>query len=398
MSLLVAPPLSLYVHMPWCVRKCPYCDFNSHAAPERIPQREYIAALLDDLDQDLSAVAGRPLVSIFFGGGTPSLFEPDAIDELLRGVRARIDCLPDMEVTLETNPGTLEHGLFAGYKSAGVNRISLGAQTFDEQQLATLGRIHGAGDIYRAVEELHVAGLDNFNIDLMYALPAQTTEAAIADLEKAIALRPTHLSHYQLTLEPGTVFYHRPPPLPDQDASWDMQLACQELLATHGYAQYEVSGYAQTARRCRHNLNYWLFGDYIGIGAGAHGKLTDAANDRIVRSVRHRQPREYLRQRGPTRIAEKRVVGTDELPLEFMLNALRLANGFAIDEFESRTGLPIATLAPALARCEKKGLLERRDVRWLPTELGRRFLNDLQAMFLPEALAQSRAQPDRSAR
>jgi len=381
-SLLVAPPLALYVHMPWCVRKCPYCDFNSHAAPDRVPEQEYVDALLDDLEQDLGDVQGRALRSIFFGGGTPSLFTPEAIERFLAGVRVRIPCAPDIEVTLETNPGTLEHGRFAGYKAAGVNRVSLGAQTFDEEQLRTLGRIHGADDIRRAVDELMSAGLVNFNLDLMYALPAQSIEQALADVRHAIALHPQHISHYQLTLEPGTVFYHRPPPLPDQDTSWAMQLACQELLASHGFAQYEISGYARESFQCRHNLNYWRFGDYLGIGAGAHGKLTDTGG-RIVRTERIRQPREYLRQSGRARSLQRRIVGVDELPLEFMLNTLRLREGFGEAEFERATGLPSATIAPTLLLAQRKGLLAQSDERWLPTELGRRFLNDLQAMFLP---------------
>jgi oxygen-independent coproporphyrinogen-3 oxidase len=380
--------------MPWCVRKCPYCDFNSHAAPDRIPQQAYIEALLDDLDQELLAVSGRTLVSIFFGGGTPSLFTAEAIDEFMRGVRLRTACASDLEVTLETNPGTLEHGRFAGYKDAGVNRISLGAQTFDARQLHTLGRIHGTDDIRRAVEEIHSAGIDNFNLDLMYALPAQTLEGAISDLEQAIALDPTHISHYQLTLEPGTVFYHQPPALPDSDASWDMQVACQDVLARHGYAQYEVSAYARADRRCRHNLNYWSFGDYLGIGAGAHGKVTEAAAQRIVRTIRHRQPREYLRGMGATRLSERRVVTAEELPLEFMLNALRLNDGFTVEEFETRTGLPIDAIAATLARCARDGTLASSRDRWRPTELGRRFLNDLQAVFLPDELRRNTAPPD----
>jgi oxygen-independent coproporphyrinogen-3 oxidase len=397
MNLLVAPPLSLYVHMPWCVRKCPYCDFNSHAAPERMPQQDYIAALLDDLDQELSAVADRPLVSIFFGGGTPSLFAAEAIDEFLRGVRARMECVADIEITLETNPGTIERGRFAGYKDAGVNRISLGAQSFDEGQLHALGRIHGAGDIHRAVAELRAAGIDNFNLDLMYALPQQTIEGARQDLEQALALKPTHISHYQLTLEPGTAFYHRPPPLPDDDASWEMQLNCQELLALHGYSQYEVSAYAQAERRCKHNLNYWLFGDYIGIGAGAHGKLTNAREQSIVRTVRHRQPREYLRHRGAARTSERRIVAPQELPLEFMLNALRLRDGFTVAQFESRTGIELHTIARTLEACERKGLLVRSDAAVRPTELGRRFLNDLQQLFLPEVIGSAHPQRATSA-
>ena len=383
MTALTAPPLSLYVHMPWCVAKCPYCDFNSHAAPERIPYAGYIAALLDDLDQELPAIEGRSLVSIFFGGGTPSLFTAEAIGQFLDGVRARVGCVDDIEVTLETNPGTLEHGRFAGYKAAGVNRVSLGAQTFDAQQLRTLGRIHGVDDIHRAVDELHAAGIDNFNIDLMYALPGQTIEAALRDLELGIALGPTHLSHYQLTLEPGTVFYHRPPPLPDQDASWEMQLACQALLAAHGFEQYEISGYARALRQCRHNLNYWLYGDYIGIGAGAHGKVTLAESNEIVRTVRQRMPREYLSRTGAARIAERRAVAREELPLEFMLNALRLVTGFEGAQFEQRTGLTLDSIGAKLEEAQSRGLLASEGDRWQPTDLGRQFLNDLQGIFLP---------------
>lgn len=381
--MLLAPPLALYVHMPWCVRKCPYCDFNSHAAPDQLPQQQYIAALLDDLEQELPDVAGRSLVSIFFGGGTPSLFSPEAIAEFLAGVSARIECDPSIEVTLETNPGTVEHGRFAGYKAAGVTRVSLGAQTFDERQLHKLGRIHGAGDIARAVDELVDAGLENFNLDLMYALPGQQLAEAIGDVRAALALNPTHVSHYQLTLEPGTVFYHRPPPLPDPDASWDMQTACQELLAAHGFEQYEVSAYARPGRRCLHNLNYWRFGDYIGIGAGAHGKLTDVARERIVRTTRHRQPREYLRHSGAARANERRVVATSDLPLEFMLNALRLREGFSIAQFEERTGLEGAAIAATLEQARGRGLLGFENGVWAPTDLGRQFLNDLQALFLP---------------
>jgi len=390
-SALIAPPLALYVHMPWCVRKCPYCDFNSHAAPDQLPERQYIAALLDDLEQELPAVEGRPLVSIFFGGGTPSLFTPEAIGEFLAGVRARIDCVEDIEITLETNPGTVEHGRFAGYRAAGVTRVSLGAQTFSEPQLKVLGRIHGAGDIQRAVDELVAAGLDNFNIDLMYALPGQTLAQAVEDVRAAIALHPTHVSHYQLTLEPGTVFYHRPPVLPDQDASWEMQLACQDVLATHGFEQYEVSAYARAGKQCRHNLNYWRFGDYIGIGAGAHGKLTDAGRGRILRTTRHRQPREYLRHHGAARASERRVVVADELPLEFMLNVLRLREGFALTEFERYTGLVPAKIELVLERARERGLLAHAAGRWVPTDLGRQFLNDLQAMFLPEEPAEAQA-------
>jgi putative oxygen-independent coproporphyrinogen III oxidase len=382
--MLTAPPLALYVHLPWCVRKCPYCDFNSHAAPEHLPQHEYVAALLEDLEQDLEFIAGRSLISIFFGGGTPSLFAPETIERFLAGVRARIACDADLEVTIEANPGTIEHGRFAGYKAAGITRVSLGAQTFNDRHLRLLGRIHGGNDIRRAVDELATAGIANFNLDLMYALPEQSLSEALEDVHAAIALQPAHISHYQLTLEPGTVFYHRPPPLPDEEVSWDMQLACQETLASHGYMQYETSAYARAGRQCRHNLNYWSFGDYIGIGAGAHGKLTDAKQGRLIRTVRHKQPREYLRQSGRARVSAREVVAPGDLPFEFMLNALRLRDGFAVADFEARTGLPVATIQGRLDEALARGLLERDSDRWRPTELGRRFLNDLQAMFLSE--------------
>ncbi len=350
-------------------------------APEQLPQRDYIDALLEDLDHDLTAAAARPLVSIFFGGGTPSLFSPDEIGRFLDSVRDRMGCVADMEVTLEANPGTIEHGRFRGYRDAGVTRVSLGAQTFSDQHLQALGRIHGGDDIRRAVDELVQAGIDNFNLDLMYALPQQTCAQALADVEAAIALNPSHLSHYQLTLEPGTVFYHRPPVLPDHDASWEMQLECQALLAMHDYEQYEISAYARPGRRCRHNLNYWQFGDYIGIGAGAHGKLTGPVV--VERTTRCRQPRDYLSRSAPHRLTERRVVAADELPFEFMLNALRLSDGFEIAQFEARTGLSLSAVEERLRLAEHKGLLMRGDdSSYRPTEFGARFLNELQSMFL----------------
>lgn len=383
---LQAPPLSLYVHIPWCVRKCPYCDFNSHAAPEHIPQTQYVDALLDDLQSDLAAVQGRSLGSIFFGGGTPSLFRPEEIGRLLDGVRARIAFDPDIEITLEANPGTIEHGRFSGYRAAGVNRVSLGAQTFNADHLNALGRIHGSDDIGRAVDELGRAGLENFNLDLMYGLPGQTLLQAVADVDAALALAPTHLSHYQLTLEPGTVFYHRPPALPDSEVIWQMQLDCQERLDRHGYRHYEVSAYARPERRSKHNLNYWQFGDYIGIGAGAHGKVTLPAQSEIVRSARVRQPREYLARPAGDRIDERHAVAPADRPFEYMLNALRLIDGFAEAAFESRTDLAFSTMTAVVTAAANKGLLERAaTAHWRPTETGQRFLNDLQAMFLPES-------------
>ena len=382
---LSLPSLSLYVHMPWCVRKCPYCDFNSHAAPEVVPQAQYIDALLEDLQNDVAAAQGRALTSIFFGGGTPSLFAPDQVGRLLEGVRRQIPFDPGIEITLEANPGTIEHGRFSGYRDAGVNRVSLGAQTFNDEQLKLLGRIHGAGDIARAVDELRQAGIENFNLDLMYGLPAQSVAQALQDLESALALQPTHLSQYQLTLEPGTVFYHRPPPLPDPDDCWQMQIDSQELLAVRGYEQYEVSAYARTGRRSRHNLNYWEFGDYIGIGAGAHGKLTrPGSRELIERTTRVKQPREYLSRSAGSRVSERRVVPAEDLPFEFMLNGLRLIDGFSEQVFEARTGLSFGVIEGQVATAVSKGLLEQDGPgHWRATAEGQRFLNDLQELFLP---------------
>ena len=396
------PPLALYVHMPWCVRKCPYCDFNSHAAPDAIPQQQYIDALIEDLAIDAGAAQGRAFASVFFGGGTPSLFSPDEVGRFLEAARSLVPFARDVEVTLEANPGTVEHGRFGGYRDAGINRISLGAQTFDADHLRTLGRIHGSGDIARAVDEVRGAGIDNFNLDLMYGLPAQSLQQAVADLDAALALEPTHVSHYQLTLEPGTVFYHRPPPLPDSDAIWQMQLDCQERLAARGFEHYEVSAYARAGRRSRHNLNYWQFGDYIGVGAGAHGKLTWPANDErahlsVVRSARVKQPREFLRRVAADRVSDRFQVERADLPFEYMLNVLRLTDDFGEDAFEARTGVAFASVAPAVAEAQCKGLLQTAGVgKWRVTELGQRFLNDLQAVFLPERAAddrQSRATP-----
>jgi oxygen-independent coproporphyrinogen-3 oxidase len=368
--------------MPWCVRKCPYCDFNSHAAPAQLPERQYIDALLADLDFDLEQAGRRPVCSIFFGGGTPSLFSPEAIARLLEGVRARVMVDESVEITLEANPGTIEHGQFAGYRAAGVNRVSLGAQSFNEAHLRALGRIHHAHDIARAVDELRRAGIENFNLDLMYALPAQTLEQSLGDVERALALAPTHISHYQLTLEPGTVFYHRPPALPPDDDVWQMQQYCQERLACAGFNQYEVSAYARSQRRCAHNLNYWRFGDYLGIGAGAHGKITDPARARIIRTVRTKQPREYL-QRSPEERTQYHSVPQSELPFEFTLNALRLIDGFDLQDFTLRTGLPVSRLNAQLETACGKGLLRVQGSTVRPTELGLRFLNDLQGLFLP---------------
>jgi oxygen-independent coproporphyrinogen-3 oxidase len=408
--------LALYVHMPWCVRKCPYCDFNSHQLKSAAPDTSYIDALIRDFDLELSAVSGRRIDTVFFGGGTPSLFQPEDFSRLLDAFRQRIAFADDVEITLEANPGTIERGRFAGYRDAGINRVSLGAQTFAPRALEALGRIHSADDTHRAVAELRAAKLDNFNLDLMYALPQQTPEEALEDVRIACALGPLHISYYQLTLEPGTVFHTRPPELPDEDAAWRIQTAGQALLADAGYVQYEVSAYAREGARCRHNLNYWLFGDYLGIGAGAHGKLSFELPQRILRTVKPKQPREYLEQvrragsdagstsdaaanlnsdagassstgtsassRAGASIGESSLILAKDLPFEFMLNALRLNEGFTVRDYRRRTGLEMASVEGKLAEGEARGLLMSRADNWRPTELGRRFLNDLQASFL----------------
>ena len=378
------PPLALYLHMPWCVRKCPYCDFNSHQLKSAHPDSAYIDALIEDFEREAPLVAGRRIDSVFFGGGTPSLFAPPEIARLLQALRERIEFAADAEITLEANPGTIERGRFAGYEDAGINRVSLGAQSFSARALQRLGRIHTPDDTRRAVDELRAAGIANFNLDLMYALPEQTLEEALADISAACALGPQHISHYQLTLEPGTVFHARPPPLPDEDLAWAMQTQCQRLLAAAGFEQYEVSAYAQPGARCRHNLNYWLFGDYLGLGAGAHGKLSVELPSRILRTAKPKQPREYQDRLRDAQdpIGERAWIRSAELPFEFMLNALRLNEGFAIRDFESRTGLGAESVAAALENAGKRGLIEAVGELWRPTELGRRFLNDLQSSFL----------------
>jgi putative oxygen-independent coproporphyrinogen III oxidase len=376
--------LALYVHMPWCVRKCPYCDFTSHQLKSAQPDASYIDALLRDFDTESPRLAGRRIDTVFFGGGTPSLFSPEEFARLLTALKERIAFAEDAEITLEANPGTIERGRFAGYAQAGINRVSLGAQSFDARALNVLGRIHSADDTHRAVEELRAAKLDNFNLDLMYALPQQTLEEAHEDVRIACSLGPQHISYYQLTLEPGTVFHARPPRLPDEDAAWDMQWAGQKLLAEAGYAQYEVSAYAKEGRRCRHNLNYWLFGDYVGLGAGAHGKLSLGPPMQILRTTKPKQPRDYQDQIRQARgaVGDSAFVAPADLPFEFMLNALRLNDGFSRDGYEERTGLALQMLDEPLARAQRRGLLEECAAGWRPTELGRRFLNDLQASFL----------------
>jgi putative oxygen-independent coproporphyrinogen III oxidase len=400
--------LALYVHMPWCVRKCPYCDFNSHQLKSATPDGSYIDDLMRDFDLELPRLTGRRIDTVFFGGGTPSLFLPEDFSRLLGALRQRMAFADDAEITLEANPGTIERGRFAGYRDAGINRVSLGAQTFSPRALELLGRIHSADDTHRAVAELRAAKLDNFNLDLMYALPQQTLEEAALDVRTACALAPAHISYYQLTLEPGTVFHSRPPPLPDEDAAWQIQSTGQRMLAEAGYVQYEVSAYAREGRRCRHNVNYWLFGDYLGIGAGAHGKLSFELPQRILRTTKPKQPREYQEQvrRAPlshcavggavtsgaapsvgdarygTVIGDSAFIAVADLPFEFMLNALRLNEGFSAADYRHRTGLELDSVSGRLAKAEERGLLANRADGWCATELGRRFLNDLQASFL----------------
>lgn len=377
-----APPLALYLHFPWCVRKCPYCDFNSFTLHGELAEGDYLAALASDVLGQAAAVGDREIVSIFMGGGTPSLFSPAGIGRLLERISETLRFAPGMETTLEANPGTIERGRFEDYRAAGINRVSLGAQSFDAAQLRQLGRIHGPDEIRRSADELHAAGLDNFNLDLMFALPGQTLAEALSDLESALALAPAHLSHYQLTLEPGTVFAGRPPTLPDDDVAWSMQQHCMERLAASGFEQYEVSAHARAGRRCRHNLNYWRFGDYLGAGAGAHGKLTDPASGRITRSRRPREPRRYLASAGDPPVSER--LDSRDLPFEFALNAFRLNEGFTLELFEQRTGVRRERLHALLDGLARKGLVESPEgERWSASELGRRFLNDVIEAFLP---------------
>jgi putative oxygen-independent coproporphyrinogen III oxidase len=377
------PPLSLYVHLPWCVRKCPYCDFNSHTAGDAAPKKRYIEALLADLDRETVRAAGRPLTSIFLGGGTPSLFLPEEIGRIIDGVRSRFTLADNLEVTMEANPGTVECGTPAGYLGAGVTRLSVGAQSFDDELLSTLGRIHSSADITRAVIDAENAGFDNINIDLMHGLPGQDVERAMADVQAAIELQPAHISWYQLTLEPNTVFYARPPAnMPSDDRAYAIQEAGQSLLACHGYEQYEVSAYAQPDRQCHHNMNYWLFGDYLAVGAGAHGKLTMAEG--IYRYQKPANPLQYMMgQEASDPEASQTLLADDEILFDFMLNALRLNAGFSEAMFTQRTGLVSAELMSASENARRRGLIERNNHEiWRPTDLGARFLNDLQAEFI----------------
>ena len=376
------PPLGLYIHLPWCVKKCPYCDFNSHQA-DSIPEQAYIAALLNDLELDLPLIWGRRIDSIFIGGGTPSLFSAAAIEQLFSGLRSLLNFAPAIEITMESNPGSADAENYQGYREAGVNRLSIGVQSFNDQHLEVLGRVHNGEQAKHAFAIARRAGFDNINLDLMFGLPAQSLAAASADLEQAIALAPEHISLYQLTLEPNTLFHHQPPAhMPDDDQCWEQQDSCQALLAKHGYRQYEVSAYCRDKRESKHNLNYWCFGDYLGIGAGAHGKITLGGENRVLRRVRQRQPRTYLERAGQARISSEIALDEDDLLFEFMLNALRLKHGFDTSLFRDNTGLSLNLLLPGLELARDKGLIEFNGVKIIPTELGFCHLNDLQAIFL----------------
>lgn len=384
--MLVPPPLSLYVHIPWCVQKCPYCDFNSHALKTELPELDYIDALIDDLETDLVAYqlinGQRPLHSIFIGGGTPSLISPAEIGRLLRAIEARIPFSDNIEITMEANPGTVEAGRFDGYRQAGVNRISIGIQSFQDQKLQRLGRIHGSQEAIKAIELAKSAGLNSFNTDLMHGLPDQSIADAISDLKQAIALDPPHLSWYQLTIEPNTLYYSKPPTLPDDDDLWDIFEQGHALLTAAGYQQYEISGYSKPNKQCQHNLNYWRFGDYLGIGCGAHGKIS--FNDgRIVRTVKVKHPRGYLQANKPY-LSEQIAVTDSERPFEFFMNRFRLLEACPKQDFIDRTGLPLTTIEANIDWALKQNYLQDNGDQWQITEHGKLFLNDLLAAFVED--------------
>jgi oxygen-independent coproporphyrinogen-3 oxidase len=378
------PPLSLYVHLPWCVRKCPYCDFNSHELKSELPAAAYVDALLRDLEVDLPLAWGRTVHSVFIGGGTPSLFPARELERLLSGIRGLLPLAPDAEITLEANPGTVEHDSFVAYREAGVNRVSLGIQSFQDELLRGIGRIHGRDEALKAAQAVSSAGYDSFNLDLMFALPEQSLDQALDDVRTALSFHPPHLSHYQLTIEPNTAFHARPPALPAEDLAWDMQERCGRLLDGAAYRSYEISARAREGRECRHNLNYWRYGDFIGIGAGAHGKLTLPAGPEVRRRVRLRHPRDWMRSAGRNEaIAEDRTLAPEERVFEFFLNNLRLRNGVDRGLFEPRTGVPWKAVEERVASAVQKGLLEDHEKRLRPTQTGWRFVNEIQALFLP---------------
>jgi len=379
------PPLSLYIHVPWCVKKCPYCDFNSHKSPEVLAEDDYIDALIRDLEYVVPSVWGRTIQTIFIGGGTPSLFSAEAYDRLFSSLRALLPISHNAEITLEANPGTFEQQRFADYFSLGINRLSIGIQSFNNDSLQALGRIHDSQQAIKAVETAHKVGFDNFNLDLMFGLPHQTAKTARNDIETAIALEPSHISYYQLTIEPNTLFHQQPPTLPDDDPIIDWQLNSQSKLAKAGYQQYEVSAYAKENQQCRHNLNYWQFGDYLGIGAGAHGKVSDAAKQTITRQSKQKQPQAYINQAGTDDLLlTNDILQAKDIGFEFMLNALRLTDGFPTPLFYQQTGIPLSHIERALKQAEQQEFISW-DIKLIkPTEKGQRYLNNLIELFLPK--------------
>lgn len=376
------PPLSLYVHIPWCVQKCPYCDFNSHGLKSALPEKEYVAHLLDDLAYDAARVEGREVDTVFIGGGTPSLLSAQAMADIISGIRDRVNLAENAEITMEANPGTVEAGKFLGFYEAGVNRISVGIQSFQPQHLKVLGRIHNSQQAENAVKQAHEAGLPTFNLDLMHGLPNQSVENALSDLNKGIALNPYHLSWYQLTIEPNTPFYSRPPELPDDDILWEIQQQGHQRLEAAGYAQYEISGYAKAGHQCQHNLNYWRFGDYLGIGCGAHGKITDVVNGTIHRTVKVKHPRGYMEISRPY-MDNETLVEKHDLPFEFFMNRFRLVEPCPIEDYEALTGQPLSDeVKKALEDAHRQGLLDITRTHWQVSAKGRRYLNSLLSCFV----------------
>lgn len=378
------PPLSLYIHIPWCVRKCPYCDFNSHAFSGALPEQDYVKALLADLQQDRVWVQGREIHSIFFGGGTPSLFSVAAFEQLFTGLKEQLTFAKDIEITLEANPSTAEAEKFAGYRQLGINRLSIGVQSFQDEFLQRLGRVHNAEQAKQALAMVKEAGFDNFNLDLMYGLPGQSRQAALADLKQGLAFNPTHLSWYQLTIEPNTEFYKHPPQLPDDDSIWDLQEAGLALLAQQGFQHYEISAHAQAGKQARHNVNYWLFGDYLGIGAGAHGKITQAATGEVLRTQKTRLPEHYMQKmlNPALGLTTTQLISPEDIGLECLMNALRLQQGISVCDFEQRTGLTLDAVQKPLAQAQQLGLLAIDEAIYA-TPKGQQYLNNLLALFLP---------------
>ena len=379
------PPLSLYVHIPWCLKKCPYCDFNSHEQKGELPEDAYINALLDDLAAEIPDVWGRTVSSVFIGGGTPSLFSSQAIDKLMSGIRALTGLAPSAEVTLEANPGTFEQDRFSAYRAAGINRLSIGIQSFNDAALTQLGRVHSSAEAVRAVDIAKQAGFDEINLDIMFGLPGQSTSAALDDLQQALELDTSHLSCYELTLEPNTLFAKYPPPLPAHDEKSDMQDAIIKRLAKHGFERYEISAYARTGSRCQHNINYWQFGDYLGIGAGAHGKISFANDGKILRRWKHKHPTRYLAaETQHERIGDETEIADEDTGLEFMMNALRLIGGFPLPLFHTHTGVSIDQWHTAINTALEKGWMSQNGLQLHPTELGANWLNELLELFLPD--------------